>query len=359
MRNTEKIPVPASRKWAEIRQRFLPLIIFLVVGLTAWQLWHQRVDRAVMTGQVQGDRIEITATEAGYLTDLNVQDFEQVRTGQKIGSIITTDPQILESQLAVINAEIDLIRHSMNPIAGIQRNQLNLYDLQMDLMENQIALSSNRIQKNQLRRDLERYEELYSREIVTDEEVEQLRTELDRTRSEIAYAEEMVETMESRLASYNMPDYGTNSDDTRNAVAAAIRVQEEQLKLIEAELSPKDLHAPMDGVISKIHHSSGAHLQSNDPIATIVSGEPGYILGYLQHPVDQHPHIGQEVDIITQGRRNVVGKAVIVEIGNHYERIEDQFMTTPNNPTPLGLPVKINITSDIELLPGELVDLAF
>ncbi len=356
---TQKIPVPAARKWAEIRQRFLPLVVFLLTGIAVWQLWSERINQVVMTGQVQGDQIEITASEAGYLANLSVQDFERVQAGQKIGEVVTTDPKVLESQLAVINAEIDLIRHSLDPIAGLQRNQLNLYDLQMDLMENQITLASNRIQKSQLIRDLERSEDLYEMDAIAGEEVEQIRTELERTRSNITRAEDLVASMENRLSSYNMPDYGTGSPETRDAINSAIRVQQEQLELIKAELSPKPITAPFDGTISRVHRTNGAHLQNDQPVATLVSGDPEYILGFIPHPSDRIPEVGQEVQIISQGRRDNLGTAVIADIGSQYEEIDEVIQSSPAHTAPLGLPVKVNVSSDMDLTPGELVDISF
>ncbi len=355
----EKIPVPAERRWAEFRQRYIPLIVFIVVGLTVWYLWSEQIERTVMTGQVQGDQIEITASEPGYLANLTIQDFDEVQAGEPIGEIVTTDPDVLESRLAVINAEIDLIRHSMDPIAGLQRNQINLYDLQMDLMENQITLASNRIQKIQLQRDLERSEELFEQDAIAEEEVEQLQTELEQTQAEITNAESLAASMEQRLSTYNMPDYGTSSADSRDAIASAIEVQREELELVKNELSPQTLEAPMDGKISQVHHRNGAHLQDDQPIATIVSGQPDYILGYLTHPVDDIPEIGREIQIYTQGHQQKVGEAEIVDIGNHYIEIEEQYLTPANQQNMLGLPVKVTVTSDIDLMPGELVDLSY
>ena len=67
--------------------------------------------------------------------------------------------------------------------------------------------------------------------------------------------EELVESMAQKMQ--RPASEGTPGSDAETALAAAIQVQEEKLRLTEAQLGWVSLHAPIDGVVIDVRRRVG------------------------------------------------------------------------------------------------------
>ncbi|MDG5766887.1 biotin/lipoyl-binding protein [Balneolales bacterium ANBcel1] len=355
--NFDKIPVPPSRKWREMRVRILPFLIFALVALVVAYLWKDRVDAANMVGYVVGQQAEIRSPQNGSLADISVRPFDTVSAGDQIGRLITTDPRIVEAELSVVLAEIELIRLSMDPIADQQRNLLNYESLQMDLMENRARLGIAEIRKQAAEREYRRLQDLHERGLASDEQLEQSQTGFLTLQEEVEKIGELVDRMENRLAGIDLEDLMAvwKEEDPR---AAAIEVQRRTIDRIRAEMMPITLHAPVSGQISAVYGTSGEYVDRGDTIAIIRSPKPDYILAHLRHPLVTTPEPGMEVLVRKQDRQRSETVMRIAEVGVHMETIQHMSSLFPDQPfETTGLPVRVALNHELDLIPGEVVDM--
>jgi multidrug resistance efflux pump len=135
-------------------------------------------------------------------------------------------------------------------------------------------------------------------------------------------------------------------------------VQEARLRLTEAELSPLLLRAPLDGVVTAIHHCSGEAVMAGQPIVTIAATAPARIVGYLRPPFRDEPKPGDRVEVRTRNARREMAWAKIVKVGAQIEPLPPALQSTLRFAgAELALPVDISLPVGLTLRPGELVDL--
>lgn len=355
--NFEKIPVPASRRWREVRVRFFPFLVFVLAAVAVAYLWKDHVDATNMVGRVVGQQAEIRSPRSGSLADMTVSTFDRVSAGDPVGRLVTTDPKIVEAELAVVLAEIELTRLSMDPIAAQQRNLLNYESMQMDLMENQARLGIAEIRKQSAEREYERLKDLLDRGLTSDELFETAETEFRALEEEVRTIRRLVERLEERLDGINLENLMATwkEEDPR---AAAIEVQRRNIDRIRAEMMPIVLNAPMSGQIAAIHRMSGEYVDEGDTIAIIRSGRPDYILTHLRHPLVTQPEPGMEVLVRKQDRGRSEAIMQIEEVGVQMETIQQMTALFPDQPfETIGLPVRIAINHELDLTPGEVVDM--
>src|SRR5690606_32622571 len=91
---------------------------------------------------------------------------------------------------------------------------------------------------------------------------------------------------------------------------AAIEQKEAQLRLVEAQLSPVPLIAPMDGVVTQLYRRSGENVTSGEPILQISATHSERIIGFLRQPLPLEPQPGMDVEVRTRTfiRRTGLGR---------------------------------------------------
>jgi multidrug resistance efflux pump len=355
VREQQKIPIPRSQHWKEFRLRALPGVVFLLTGAVVFQLWSERVTHSNMTGVVVGLAAEIRSPASGYLTQLEVSRFQQVRAGDVIGTVITTDPRLLEARLAVVLAEVELLRHGVGPAATHQRVVLDQDALEMDLMRQRIALSSAELRRQQAEREVQRMQVLHERGLVAEAEYERAQAELGILDGEVRQKTAMIGEMRGRL---DRMGNGRAETETAGPIAAAIRRQQEELRLIEAEAMPVTLTAPFDGMVTRILRSNLERVGTDEPILVLRSPRPEYIVAYLPEPLRMNPQVGMPVTIRARAnvRREFSGE--VVAVGVQIEDMEEVALHASLPTGRAGLPVMVALGDDPPpVRPGEVVQL--
>ncbi|MEX0680136.1 MAG: hypothetical protein WD097_02045 [Balneolales bacterium] len=358
--NLDKIPVPLSQRWREIRVKLFPLLVFvLVAGVVAW-LWKDRVDTANMVGKVVGKQAEVRSPRSGSLADIVVRAFDTVSAGDPIGRLITTDPKIVEAELAVVLAEIELLRLSMAPFADQQRNLMDYESMQIEFMENRARLGMARIRLLQSEREYDRIKRIYEDGLTSVEAYEQVETDYLELEEEVKIVEELVERLQNRLEAVDLSEMIKLWQET-NPRAAAIEVHQRTLDKIKAEMMPIVLEAPMSGQIASVQKMSGEFVNEGEVVFQIYSSQPDYIIAHLPHPVMFEPEPGMEVLVRKQNRSGEEAIMQITEVGVQLEAIADTSEPVSLFPNQLfgatGLPLRIRINPVLDLRPGEMVDM--
>ncbi|HEY5914677.1 MAG TPA: HlyD family efflux transporter periplasmic adaptor subunit [Verrucomicrobiae bacterium] len=352
------IPVPMAERWRDARLRVFPPLVFVAAAATIGLLWKNHVAAPSMVGQAEPVVSNVTSHKAGVLTDLRVNRFQKVKANDVIGTVLTTDPQVLASSIAVIQADIKMLGASMTPVMRQQRNELSFSNLRLNWMRQRSELAMAKVRLQEAVTEAQRMEELSKDQIVPLRKVEAARATRDEVQGQVNELQRLVDEQADKfpqLRGTNEVDVAGSSDE---AMRAALQMQDAKLKLTEAELSPVILKAPMDGIISTVYHRTGEAVMAGQPVVAIATTNPVRIVGYLRAPIQTQLEAGMDVEVRTRGLPREVGKAKILVVGTQLETMPVTMMGPLKLVSAdMGLPIDIEIPHNLTLRAGELVDL--
>jgi multidrug resistance efflux pump len=358
MNSPAPIPIPPQQRWRDVRLRALPLVVFAATFLTISLLWKDFVAAPTMVGQAEPVLVNVSCVKPGVLAEFTITRFQKVKAGDPVGRVVVTDPKILASSLAVIQAEIEMLRVNMSPIAAQQRNAMDYNQLRLDWMKQRAQLATARVNLQLAETEYRRTEELFRDKIVAQRVYEQAEAARERLQKEVEELAKQVSEGEDGFKRLQLTNTTEISKVSSDPLLAAIAVQESKLRLTEAELSPVLLRAPMDGIVSMIYCRAGEAVTAGQSIASIATLNPVRIVGYLRTPILTEPQVGMAVQVRTRGPRREVGAATVVEVGGQLEPVPTLLLGSAGLVrTELGLPVDISLPSNLKIRPGELVDI--
>ena len=359
--NTDKpraIPIPLRQRCSDLRLRFLaPVILLAALGGLAL-LWEHHVMAPGMVGQAEPVLANVSCYKPGVLAELSVNRFQRVKAGDAVGQVMITDPKILASSLAVIQAEIELLRTEMRPITVQQRTAMDYDQLRLDWMRQRAQLATARVNLGLAETEFHRMSELFKDKIVSERMFEQSKAARERLQNEV---EELAKLVSEGELSFQQLQFTNTSDLTKvsaDPLHAALAVQESKLRLTEAELSPVILRAPIDGIVNTIFHRPGEAVTAGQPIVAIATFNPVRIVGYLRPPIVVEPKVGMQVQIRTRSLHRQMGIARIVEVGTQMENVPLPLLGAMKMANiELGLPIDISLPPNLPIRAGELVDI--
>jgi multidrug resistance efflux pump len=346
------------QRWQDMRLRVIPALVFLGAVVAVVALWKDYVAAPTMTGQAESVQASVSCYKPGLLAELDVTRFQKVKAGDPIGRVLVTDPKILAASLAVIQADIEMLRVNMKPILSQQGAAMSYDHLRLIFMKERATLASYQANLQLAEAEYRRMEELHQDKIVSDRVYEQAKSARDRLKGEIEEQTKLVAEQEQAFQTLqltNTPGLSVVGDDP---LRAAIAAQESKLRLTEAELGPITLNAPVDGMVNVIFHRSGEAVTAGEPIVAIATYNSVRIIGYLRPPIVEEPKLGRRVEVRTRGPRRQVGSASIVEIGAQLEAVAPALAASFKMANvELGLPISISLPPNLRIRPGEVVDL--
>jgi multidrug resistance efflux pump len=346
------IPTPSSQLWRQLRLQYLPVVIFLAGVAAAVVLWTQWVAPPTLVGEAEAVRTEIRARQSGLLAELKVDLLQPVAAGQTLGRVIITDSGLVEASLAVIRAEIEMLRTTTD---------MNFERLRLDWMSKRVELVSLQSELHQAEATLARVIALHRIKLVTDEQFEEAKNARDAVEARLKALTELIARLEPELQPLE-----TSGNRIPNAAVAglksAIKQKEAQLRLIEAQLSPLPLVAPIDGIVTQLYRRSGENVSSAEPILQISATHSERIIGFLRQPLPFEPQPGMDVVVRTRTFIRRVGTARVTQVGKLLEPISPTLLAAMRLPvtaipTDVGLRVHVSPPEGFSLRPGEQVDL--
>jgi HlyD family secretion protein len=356
--NPAPIPIPAERRWQDLRHRWLPVAVFAAAFFGVALLWKEHTGSRVVVGQAEPVLSNVSCYKPGVVAELNVNRFQRVKKGDPIARVMVTEPRILESSLEVIQAEIESLRANMRPVAVQQHNAMDYDQLQLDWMKERTQLATARVNLELAGTDFHRTEELFTDKIVSQRVFDQAKAARDRLQSEVDNLARLVEEGEKNLQMLQLTNSKELSSVSVDPLRAAIAVQESKLHLTEAELSPIAVVAPIDGIISTIFHRAGESITAGQPIVSVATLNPVRIVGYLRPPIGDEPKPGMAVEVRTRGIPRTAGSARVMEVGTQLEAVPTTLLAPMKLAAPeLGLPIEISLPEKLKIRAGELVDI--
>jgi HlyD family secretion protein len=352
------VPIPLTQRWRDARMRLLPLVVFSAALCVIASLWKEHVAAPTLVGQAEPVLANVSCQKPGVLAQLAVTRFQKVKAGDPVGLIMVADPRVLDSSLAVIRAEIEMLRVNMKPVAAQQHTAIDYNRVRLDWMRERAQLASTRVNMQLAESEYHRTDELFKQKIMSQQQLDQARAAYEGRQREVEELTRLVTEGEENFKTLQLTNANEITKVSEDPLRAAIAVQESKLRLTEAELSPIMLKAPMDGIVSVIFHRSGEAVTAGQPIVAIATLSPVRIVGYLRPPLNGEPQVGARVEVRTRGVHREVGSAQIVEVGTQLESLPISLASPFKLASvELGLPIGVSLPPNLKIRPGELVDM--
>jgi multidrug resistance efflux pump len=358
MSSPARIPIPWRQRWRDARLRIFPAIIFIGIVVMLGALWKNFTAFPTVLGQAEAIDANVSCYKPGILAQLDVNRFQSVKAGEVVAQVLPTDPKVLAASLAVSQAEIELLRADMQPVAARQKTAMDYSQLRLDWMRQRAQLAMARVNLQFAEAELRRTEQLFKDKIVAERVYDQAKATQGRLQNEVDELARLVEEQGRNIEQLQLTNCVEISKVTDEPLRAAIAVQEARLRLTEAELSPISLRAPVEGVVKVLLHRPGEAVTAGEPLITITPSNPVRIVGYLAQPILKEPKVGTPVLVRTRGPHREMGSAAVVEVGAQFEAIAPALATPVRVANAeLGLPIGVSLPPNLKIRPGELVDL--
>ncbi len=342
--------------------RALPVLAFLGASSLCVILWRMDHGVPVLAGEVEAVLANVASPEAGALVQLKVDRFQPVLAGEPIAMVQSVRPEVLSNQLAAVRANIELLKASMDPVVGRYRAGLDYERLRLDGMQQQVELAAARARLFYEESQLERTQELFRQNtnILSQDQLDIATRDRDSLRDEVRQREQLVAAYAAMASRLGLPRELIQVDPELDPLRAAIAVEEQQLKVVEAEMGPLVLRAPISGMVSQVYRRIGETVVAGEPIVTIAATTSERILAYVRQPVAQEPRVGMEVEVRTRTRPRQVGLGRVTHVGSKMEMFTAPLRVRGfDQSQERGLPFHVSLPKGLSVHPGELVDLAF
>ncbi len=351
------IPTPARRRFTAFVTEKLPFVVFGLGVIIAAILWSSSTS-PTLVAEAETVATEVRSAHPGLLTSLDVALLQPVTAGQVVAHVRLADPKVLDASLGVIRAEIELMRANLDPVLPSQRLALDAGRLQLDWMHERVTLASLRIQLQQTDSDLARLTPLHEKKIVSDEVYETARHERDNVAARLAEQVKLVDALTPAANEFATRSAEATPRSATETLAAALKVEDEKLRLTEAQLGTVALTAPISGFVSLVHRRSGEVIHAGESIVTVAAAQPARIVGFIRQPLGLEPKPGMTVEVRTRTLARQSANAQILEVGKIMEPVSPTILALLNrtNSPELGLRIHIAVPAELRLRPGEQVD---
>ena len=345
------IPMPPGQRWKHFRQRGLPALAFAGVLIMAVWLWGANLANPLLVGQAESLTAEVTSPVDGEVATLEVQLYQQVYVGDVLAVVAGARPEVLSNTLAVIRAEMDaaLAEASFAPA-----DQIRLTELQLEWLDLRGEVAALRANLPYVDAELTRIEKLCNQGIADQSQLELARANALQVREEIAGKEKAIAIAEAALLRLD-PESGKNDS---KYVQAQLRLANDQLRLAESELKPTVLRAPLNGHVTRLYVQSNAAVSRRQLLLTIADSRVERIVGYIPQPVRVEPRVGMPVEVRSRGSHRVVAMSSVADIGPRIEVFDAPLRVRGMGAAQeRGLPIVVTVPKNMQLRPGELVEL--
>lgn len=358
------IPSPPNQLWRQLRLQYLPVVIFVAGVVAAAVLWHEWVAPPTLVAEVETTRADVRSARAGVLGKSSVSLLQTVRAGDVLARVVVAEPAVIEASLAVLRSELESLRVTMDPVVGQQRIALDYERLLLDVLHAKVEFAALQAQLFQAESNFTRTNTLFASKLVAEERFEEVKNTRDSLAAQVKAQKELIERVEPGLKMFTEGGPNGAPPSPADGLRAALKVQEDKLRLLQAQLAPVALTAPIDGVVTLIQRQPGEGIVAGEVVYQITATRAERLVGYIRGPVTHDLKPGASVEVRTRTPQRQQGSAKIVQVGRQLEPISATLLAAMRLPishpsTELGLRVLVSVPAGMTLLPGQQVDVVF
>ena len=380
MAGRRPIPIPIKHRLRLIRLQWVPIIMFGAATLGVLLLMGRQTGIPMATGQVNAEQYAATSSAEGLMVEAGIEPlelFQPIRAGDILARL---DDRPVRASLAVLQAESGRLRLEVAATRAAweqangrllvdsqsewHRRMLQVETLRLDALDRRTQLELDRVALQHEDARLAQAEEAHRGQAVTSLELTAIRVNRNVIAERIDYNSSAVEELEAqlsaardRLSQFQPPD----GDDLAAVLAplqAAVTTQEARIEEVRIQIAGLVIRAPIDGLVTAIHRVPGQTVTPGEPVVSISAETGRYIVAYLRQGQRVLPAVGMPVVVRLKTRPQVKFETLVDRVGASYVLIPEAQRRDPTRPE-WGLPVRIALRPDADLVPGELVDLTF
>ncbi len=318
------------------RRSVLLMLLVAIVGvlaiLYAWQLWPFSGRVAVTENAYVRGQITVLAPQVnGYVTEVLVQDFEQVAKGEPLVRIDDRQyRQLVEQRRAELAAR-----------------RFDLENLEQTLASNQATLASRRAELSAAEAELQRaladekrVNELAQRGSVSIRERDQIRASARAAAANVKQARAAIAIAEQTLKA---------SEVSRGGLQAQVEIAESALKRAQIDLDNTVIEAPRDGQVSEVTVRQGQYVTAGSQLLYLVPEQLWVIANYKEtqtYAMRPGQPVEIEVDALDGARLRGHVQRLAPATGSEFSVLRPDNATGNFTKVVQRVPVRISIDPD-------------
>jgi multidrug resistance efflux pump len=342
------IPTPVSQRWREFRIQVLPFIVFLSVLTGIVYLWRSYVQPVGVIGYADTNLVNVTSLQDGIISELFVERFQNVTTGQVIAVVVNTDPELVKAQVESALADIKML--AARNAVDQQRTDQAYRLLIQDLLKLRVDQATDQINAILATNETQRVEDLFKLGTASLASLEAERAKRDAYAAALQERGKQMGDLQNSLDELAAKGKAGQPDPFAEAI-------EKKTTELELMLKPSQLKSPINGMISMVHHVKSERILRGMPIVSISDPETRRIIAYVRQPVTRVPTTNDFATITTRSQPRQTARGPILHVGAQLEPINPALLATDSKRVEVGLPIMVAVPDGIHLVPGEYINL--
>ena len=283
---TERALPPEARQqgWRPPAKGPATIVAIIAIGIAgvlailyAWQLppfagWYQETDNAYVRGRVT----VISPQVSGYITQVAVRDFQQVKRGDILATI---DDRIYGARVEQAKANVAA------QLASLANSQQSERSRQAALLGQGAGVASAEAQAVRAEADMKRAQALVSDGSISAREFDQTRAALLAARAAVRQAQAQQSVGEQDVRSVVVG---------RGGLQAGVESAKAALHLAQIDLDNTRIRAPADGRLSEMGVRQGAYVTSGTQLMFLVPSDL-WVIANFKEAQTRTMHVGQPV----------------------------------------------------------------
>ncbi len=277
------------------------------------------------TGTVECKEVYVRAKIAGYLTDIPVEEGQEVKEGDLLFSTDKRDVEVKQTQaaatVAAAQGQVTAAKNAVAAAAAV----VDKANANVKLLETEYA----------------KYQELYAMDAVSQDDMDKLTTQLEAAR------------LDASAAAAQQEAAAAQQEAAAGQLAAAQGVLDE----VNLNLDQTSQYAPCNGTITLVSSSVGELIGSGTTIVTLTDYSDRWIMANVDEYEIGKLALGQEVPLTSKAYPDEVFHGKIVNISKNPDFATKKSTNELNDQDVVTYEVKIALSGedDIMLYPGMLV----
>lgn len=236
------------------------LLVLYAWRLPPFQSSVEMTENAYLRGYVT----VISPQLSGYVADVSVKDYEQVKAGQVL---VRIDDRIFQQKLAQAKATLEAQKASL--ANSFQQEASAKASVEASQAQSESAQAALRRAKS----NVDRVSPLAQKGVVTTSDAEQITTAFEQAEAASAQARAAVEVARQNLAVIV---------GSRASLAAAVEGAEAAVQLAEIDMQNTAIVAPRDGRVGEVGVRLGQYVTAGTQLTAIVPSEVWIVANYKE-----------------------------------------------------------------------------
>lgn len=278
-----------------------------------------------VTGTVECKEVYIRAKIPGYLTDIPIEEGQEVKEGDLLFSTDQRDVQVKQTQASATAqaaaGQVEAAKNAVQAAAAV----VDKANANVQLLETEYA----------------KYQELYAMDAVSQDNMDKLTTQLEAARKDAQAAAAQQQAAQGQY----------------EAATGQLKAAQGVLAEVNLNLSQTSQYAPCNGTVTMISSSVGELIGTGTTIVTLTDYGDRWIMANVDEYEIGKLRIGQEIPLTSKAYPDTIFHGKIVNISKNPDFAIKKSTNELNDQDVVTYEVKIALSGedDVMLYPGMLV----